>query len=258
MTRSPRNGDRPPDHHPEPEPDHDPDRRRPADAGGLPDQLALAELANAGVPDVVDGVPPVPINVWRLTDVGRSRARRGDSGLTPQLAVLLLGVFTRPGDLVVDVAADPALAGVARAGARRYLPVHDPADLATLPNAAGAARLALLPWPLASPSRTDVAGTNRVAPTAVFAACHRLLAADGCAVLALVPSATQPTYVEQAQVVIPAARKAGLVYLQHVIITTATAPPSDTETGNGPPVATDEEITPYLNLLVFGPRGGPP
>jgi hypothetical protein len=62
MTRPPRNGDRPPDHHNEP--DRDPDHRSPADADGLPDQLALAELANAGVPDFVNGVPPVR-SAWR-------------------------------------------------------------------------------------------------------------------------------------------------------------------------------------------------
>jgi hypothetical protein len=209
MTRPPRNGDRPPHHHTEPDhhPDDHPDRRPSADTGGLPDQLALAELANANVPDVVDGVPPVPINVWRLTDVSRSRARQPDSGLTPHLAVLLLGVFTRPGDLVVDVAADPALAGVARAGARRHLPVHDPADLATLPRAAGAVRLAFLPWPLQSTSSTGVTETDRAAATTVFTACRRRLGADGRAIVALVPTEARRPYVEQSQVVIPAAPK---------------------------------------------------
>jgi hypothetical protein len=206
MTRPPRNGDHPP--HYDHEPGHDSDRRSPADAGGLPDQLALAELANAGVPDVVDGVPPVPINVWRLTDVGRPDAHHRGSGLPPQLAVLLLGVFTRPGDVVVDVAADVALGGVARAGARQYLSVHDPTDLAGLADVTGEARVVFLLWPLPARSETDATRTPPNPAATVFSPCRRLLAAGGCVIAALAPGATQRPYVEQSQLVIQAARQA--------------------------------------------------
>jgi hypothetical protein len=236
MTRPP-HGDRPPDH--DTEPDHH-NRRSPADAGGLPEQLGLAELANAGVPDVVDGMSPVPISVWRLTDVGRPCARRPDSGLPPQLAVLLLGVFTRPGDFVVDVAADAALAGAARAGARRHRPVHDPAELT---GPAGGARLALVPWPLPSPM-AEVTETNDVAAATVLAACRRLLAADSCAIVVLVPAAAEVPYVDQAQVVIRAAHHAGLVYLQHIIVTTPDVSRIGGEVGDGHPAASDDEASP--------------
>jgi hypothetical protein len=257
MTRPPHNGDRQPDH--DPEPDHDSDRRSPADAGGLPDQLALAELANASVPDVVDGVPPVPINVWRLTDVGRPDASRPGSGLPPQLAVLLLGVFTRPGELVVDVAADAALAGVACAGARLYLPVHDPTDLVKPVSPTSAARLAFLPWPLPAPSSTDTTGTNPAAAAAVLTACRRLLAADGCLIVALAPTAAQLPYIEQSQLVIHAAHQAGLSYLQHIIVTIAlTGSQPAPEVGDVQPMVSDTEMAASLNLLVFGRRGGPP
>jgi hypothetical protein len=187
MTRPPRNGDHPP--HYDHEPGHDSDRRSPADASGLPDQLALAELANAGVPDVVDGVPPVPINVWRLTDVGRPDAHHRGSGLPPQLAVLLLGVFTRPGDVVVDVAADVALGGVARAGARQYLSVHDPTDLAGLADVTGEARVVFLLWPYGR-SRPGPRRTRPGRPRTLRRQCSA--PADGCSPPAAASSPHSP------------------------------------------------------------------
>ena len=181
---------------------------------------------------VADAAPPVPINVWRITDVTQPAATSQHGRvLATQLAVLLLGVFTRPNDVVIDVAADVALAGAASGGARRYRPVPDPAHL---PSAAGPARLILLPWPFPSPA----------APVAVLTACRRLLTADGRVTVALTPSPAPTPYVEHTRRLLPAAQHAGLDYLQHIVVTTATADAADAAHG--------QDVG--LNLLVFGPR----
>ncbi|MFC0505041.1 hypothetical protein [Micromonospora costi] len=68
--------------------------------------------------DLVAGDPPVPITVWRTahgpSDVGRSIGAR--------LAYRLVAAYTRPGDVVVDLTADHALAAVSAAGSRRHHP----------------------------------------------------------------------------------------------------------------------------------------
>lgn len=68
--------------------------------------------------DVVAGDPPVPVTVWRTAhspaDGGRSVGAR--------LAYRLVAAYTRPGEVVVDVTADHALAAVSAAGRRRHHP----------------------------------------------------------------------------------------------------------------------------------------
>jgi hypothetical protein len=163
MSRPPHNNHR--------TPGHDPDADSP-EAGSLSDPATLAEMTGTGLLDIVDGVPPVPINIRRITDHGRPHDPCGRGRLTPQLAVLPLGVFTRPGDVVVDLAADAALAGAART-----------------------AGLTFLPWPLPAPPRTGATGTDPVAATAVLTACRQPLTADGCAIVALAPATAQPPYI---------------------------------------------------------------
>ncbi|MEV1333184.1 hypothetical protein AB0J20_26835 [Micromonospora costi] len=68
--------------------------------------------------DLVAGDPPVPVTVWRTAhspaDAGRSIGAR--------LAYRLVAAYTRPGEVVVDVTADHALAAVSTAGRRRHHP----------------------------------------------------------------------------------------------------------------------------------------
>src|SRR5262245_46252126 len=86
--------------------------------------------------DVVAGAPPVPISVWRVAaDAGWSADL---SRFTPRLASLLIGLYTRVGDTVVDLIDDPAVAGAAGAGGRRYLHLNRPTA------AIGSARLSHL------------------------------------------------------------------------------------------------------------------
>ncbi|MFI7209490.1 hypothetical protein [Micromonospora aurantiaca (nom. illeg.)] len=68
--------------------------------------------------DLVAGDPPVPVTVWRTAhgpaDSGRS--------ISARLAYRLVAAYTRPGEVVVDVTADHALAAVSAAGGRRHHP----------------------------------------------------------------------------------------------------------------------------------------
>ncbi|MEO3780493.1 hypothetical protein ABGB16_27500 [Micromonospora sp. B11E3] len=68
--------------------------------------------------DLVAGDPPVPVTVWRTArgpaDAGRSIGAR--------LAYRLVAAYTRPGEVVVDLTTDHALAAVCAAGGRRHHP----------------------------------------------------------------------------------------------------------------------------------------
>jgi hypothetical protein len=262
MTQPPDNRHRTPDHN-DHDHDHDAGRRRLADAGSLPD-VALAESVGSAMVDVADGTPPVPINVWRITDVARPDVLGRGVDLTPQLAVLLLGVFTRPADLVIDLADDVALAGAARAGSRRHLPVHDPTDLAGLAGhtsgmeadgptrtnqLTGAARLAFMPWPL--PAKT---GKNPN-PATLLTTCRQMLAEGGRAVVALAATEGELPYVERFHLVLRAAHHAGLDYVRHIVVTAPAASPTSSTVADSPLIARDD-VGPQMSLLVFASRAG--
>jgi hypothetical protein len=97
--------------------------------------------------------------------------------------------------------------------------------------------------------------TDPASADAALTACRRLLAADGRVIVALAPTAASPPYTEHSQLVIPAACRAGLRYLQHIVVTTPTAPPTSAQLGDSQPAARDQEMALHLNLLVFGPPG---
>lgn len=88
-------------------PQHHPDPVRPVD----PD-------VDPALIDLVAGDPPVPVTVWRTArtdaDTGRSIGAR--------LAYRLIAAYSRPGDPVVDLTGDHALAAVCAAGGRRHHP----------------------------------------------------------------------------------------------------------------------------------------
>ncbi|MFF4810024.1 hypothetical protein [Micromonospora chersina] len=74
--------------------------------------------ADPTLTDVVAGDPPVPVTVWRTArtdaDTGRSIGAR--------LAYRLVAAYSRPGDPVLDLTVDHALAAVCHAGCRRHHP----------------------------------------------------------------------------------------------------------------------------------------
>lgn len=199
----------PPEH-----PDRTPPQPGVAPGGDPPDPLGLSRLAAEGLIDVVPGDPPVPITVWRVADP--DHPHRLADGLTGRTAPLLVGLYTRPGDLIVSIGADPALSGAAGAGGRRYLPVAEVGDLAGLDHVAGTVRLLILPWPPAGSDDRDPDGEGL---TDLFTACRLLMARDGYTVVAVAP--TTADHVNLAWRLVPAAQRAGLGWLEHIIAVTA-------------------------------------
>src|SRR2546430_4713689 len=76
-----------------------------------------AEQAGTDSIDVVAGEPPVPLTVWRTPSAGV-----GQASISPRLADRLIAAYSRPGEAVVDLTEDHALAGAATAGGRRHHP----------------------------------------------------------------------------------------------------------------------------------------
>jgi hypothetical protein len=220
------------------------------------DPLALSELIAAGDIDVVPGDPPVPIAVWRVADVDAAYGHAHADALSPRMAALLVGSYTRPDDTIVSVSDDPALAGAAGAGGRRYLSVSDPDDLAGLDHVAGTVALIVLPWP--PPYRPG--RISREYLTQIFRVCRRLMRRDGCTIVALADLPPDETYVQHSGALIPAAHRAGLGWLQHIIAITAPiagqritwqAAPADPAT-----VRAAAHVAVHIDLLVFAVRQG--
>jgi hypothetical protein len=222
----------------QPQPERLPASPESDEPGTLPDPLDLQQLIAFGDLDVVDGDPPVPISVWRIAGLDeptRPGPTTAPSGLTPRLAALLVDAHTRRGDTIVDLTGDPAIAGAAGTGARRYLPIDGPGDLADLDHVAGSVRLVVLRW-----RRPDSGEATTAELTDLFVACRLLLAADGYTVVALAPIPPHTYYIEHARLLIPAAYRAGLGYLQHIVA-----------------VADARTYAPiHIDLLVFVLRGG--
>nr|BFE56357.1 hypothetical protein GCM10020063_008830 [Dactylosporangium thailandense] len=216
----------------------------------------MSELIASGDIDVVPGDPPVPLAVWRVADVDVRWGHRRADALSPRLAALLVGVHTRPGDTIVSVGHDLALAGAAGAGGRGYRSVAHSDQLAGLDQAAGTVALIVLPWPPVN----QPGGVRRESLIAMFGACRRLMSPDGCTIVALAGLPPDQTFVEHSSALIPAAHQAGLGWLQHIVAITApivgqritwrTAPADPAMLR----AATHLKV--HLDLFVFVARGG--
>src|SRR2546423_11282275 len=73
-----------------------------------------AEQVGTDSIDVVAGEPPVPLTVWRTP------SGVGQASISPRLADRLNAAYSRPGEAVVDLTEDHALATAATAGGRRH------------------------------------------------------------------------------------------------------------------------------------------
>ena len=224
------------------------------------DPFDLSALVAADAIDVIPGDPPVPITVWRVPGPG-SPLWPGDSdGITAGTAPLLVGQHAHPGDTVVSVGYDRALAGCAGATGCTYLAVADVAGLAGLDHLAGRVRLLVLRWPPVGNLGNGGVPAPDLPDADLFAASRRLLTRDGCAAVAIAPPPAGRPYVAYARLHIQAARAAGLGWLQHIVVITATI---DGDNLTAPAVPADRamlrsarSIAAHIDLLVFVLRRG--
>ena len=237
--------------HPEPDP-----TKHPAVRAGSDRRDPRATTAPTDVPDLgpTVGAGPVPITVWRAAGIDQPARHQGADGFTPRLAALLVGAYTRTGDTILDLSCDPTIEGAAGAGARRYLPIHDRTNLTDIGRPRRSVGLIVLRWPTHTDRLTPAMATD------LFTACRSLLTRDGRTVVVLALPPGSGPYIDHAQVLIPAAHHAGLLYRQHIVAVTAPiagehrttrAAPADAAT---PRDAT--HLTAHLDLLVFELPGG--
>ncbi|MBT8225625.1 MAG: hypothetical protein HKP61_16875 [Dactylosporangium sp.] len=196
----------------------------------------VGELISHQILDVVDGHPPVPIDIWRVADDEPDRATvPGDPSAeiaegwrcTTRMAQLLVSMFATPATAVISIGFDPVLAGVAGAVGCPYQAVDRLTDLARLAHLADRVGLLLIPWPATGtrgdgpehPGAPDEDDTGRLADW--LGACRTLMADRGVTVVVLAPAPPTDAYVACARLLLPAARRAGLGWLQHIVAITA-------------------------------------
>ncbi len=143
------------------------------------------------VGDIIPGEPPVPITVWHVP------AARADETLSAPLAERLVANYTHPRTLIIDLTKGEQLARAVSTARRRHAR-HRPADLA---SGRGRAALIVAGWPVGQTTAEDL-----------LAVCAARLAKGGCVAVAL---NTGDFTVNQ--LLIAAARAAGLTYLQHIV-----------------------------------------
>ncbi len=210
---------------------------------GAGDPLALSQLIASGDIDVVPGDPPVPIAVWRVSS-------------PDDLARLLVGMRTRPGDTIVSIGDNPALHGAAGAGGCDYHAIEHADQLAGLDHLAGTVGLIVLPWP----PPHQAGGMSRDTLVALFRACRRLMSPQGCTIVALAELPPPQTFIEHSSVLLPAASQAGLGWLQHIIAITAQLAEQHIMLRAAPADRTllrhADSVKVHMDLFVLAKRGG--
>jgi hypothetical protein len=184
--------------------------------------------------------PGVPLSIW--PGLPESGGTRGGGPVTVAAARRVIDTFTRPGDLVAAAGGcSPAVAEAAAAAGRRVLGlVPDGASGYPLPVPYPVARLrpggpalvlapgnpvtgqaALAVAGCCSPGCCEVGGQDGQDAGLLFAACERVLRPGGVLAVIAGPAAPGGTLTDTAGSVVAAARAAGLVYAQHIVLVRA-------------------------------------
>ena len=196
-----------------------------------PDATAAGSRAAGGTG------PGVPLSIWPGLPAHDTRDGRSCGGpVTAAAAHRVIDAFSLPGDLVAAAGGClPAVTEAAAAAGRRVLALaagpaparqQCPACPAALPPpgdpAAGTAGLAIAGWcgPGCCGSRPGSAD-GEPGPGPAFAACERVLRPGGVLAVVTGPAAPGGTLAGTAGSVAAAARAAGLVYAQHIVLVRA-------------------------------------
>jgi hypothetical protein len=147
--------------------------------------------------DVVPGVPPVPITVWRTP------SDEPGPHLGPRLATRLLAAYTRPGESIYDTTGDPVLRQAATTTDRHYH-AHRRTRGTVTPVA-----LAVTNWPVED---------SDLDPVVVYGGLRRRLRPGGILTVIL---ATANGQLADAAGLVDVTAAAGLSYLQHIVAVTA-------------------------------------
>jgi hypothetical protein len=215
--------------------------------------------------------PGVPLSIWPGLPAHDTRdSQRCGGPVTTAAARRVIDAFSLPGDLVAIAGGSPAVAGAAAAASRRVLVLtaspgparQRPGGPAALPPAgdpaAGTAGLAIAGWRgpgCCRPRPASADGEAMEDPGPVFAACERVLRPGG--ILAVITSPATPggTLTGTAGSLVAAARAAGLVYAQHIVLVRAAIDGDRlTFTDAGPAVTGGRPA--HDDLLLFTKPGG--
>jgi hypothetical protein len=160
--------------------------------------------------------------VWRInpdSDTGvdtdtTGSPDAGDSPLTERLARHLVAIYSDVHATVVDFDADPNLQRAAEATGRTYTAITDLSEAAPETQPSGPAALILLRWPRPA---TDEPGSDA---NSLLSRCQRHLADHGSTIVVVTvgqPGADGASYRDHEQVLLPAARTAGLRHLHDIV-----------------------------------------
>jgi hypothetical protein len=158
--------------------------------------------------------------IWRITvdtvdDAGAAgNPDAGDSPLTARLARHLVAIYSDVHDTVIDVDADSNLQHAAEATGRTYTTIAAVGGTGPQTTRPGPAALILLRWPRP--------GTDGAEPdaTSLLRRCRQHLADEGSTIVVVTatpPGADRASYSDHEQVLLAAARTAGLRHLHDVV-----------------------------------------
>jgi hypothetical protein len=177
--------------------------------------------------------PGVPLSIWPgLPAHGTQDGQPCGGPVTVAAARRVIDAFSLPGDLVATAGGSPAVAGAAAAASRRVLALtagpaparQRPGVPAALPppgDPAGTAGLAIAGWPgpgCCAPWPASAAGEPAQDPGLAFTACERVLRPGGVLAVITGPAAPGGTLTGTAGSLVAAARAAGLIYAQHIVL----------------------------------------
>jgi hypothetical protein len=197
-------------------------------AGPAPDTTAAGSCTVGGTG------PGVPLSIWPGLPAPRIRDGEPCGGpITAAAARRVIDAFSHPGDLVAADGGSLAVTEAAAAAGRRVLTLTPGAALArqrpgvpaALPPpgdpAAGTARLAVAGWCGPGCCGSQPGSENEQDPGLVFAASERVLRPGGILAVITGPAAPGSPAAGTAGSIVAAARAAGLVYAQHIVLVRA-------------------------------------